>query len=181
MVKRSRRDDLNYPHPEMKNYVAIGTTALISALLVTTNPALAKTDKQYISLCTEEVRENMKNPYTFRVRASAVTKRNVNDTFASLGKYDTLVQLNTTGTNSYGAEIANTYMCGFETGTLYFVVDGNDAGDSYTTNGRELDLQLGSQSSETCWSFSELLQQANNGLVSLACGQGSPSIYIRTH
>ena len=59
----------------MKNYVAIGMTALISALLATANPALAKTDKKYISLCTKEVRENMKNPYTFRVRASAVIKR----------------------------------------------------------------------------------------------------------
>ena len=59
----------------MKNYVAIGMTALISALLATANPALAKTDKKYISLCTKEVRENMKNPYTFRVRASAVKKK----------------------------------------------------------------------------------------------------------
>ena len=123
----------------------------------------------------------MKNPYTFRVRASAVTQKNVNDTFASLGKYDTLVQLNTTGTNSYGAEIANTYMCGFEAGTLYFVTNENDAGNSYTLNGRKLDIQLGRKSSKKCWSFSKLLQQANNGLVNLACEQGSSSIYISTH
>ncbi|WP_413746913.1 hypothetical protein [Synechococcus sp. MIT S9507] len=165
----------------MKNYVAIGTTSLISALLFTANPAVANTDKQYISLCTEEVREKMKNPYTFRVRASAVTQKNVNKTFASLGKYDTLVQLNTTGTNSYGAEIANTYMCGFEAGTLYFVVDGNDAGDSYTTNGRKLDLQSSNKAQEKCWTFSDLIQQANNGLVNLACGQNGSSIYIKAH
>lgn len=82
----------------------------------------------------------MKNPYTFRVRKSAVTIEGVKKKMAALGSYDTLVQLNTTGTNSYGGEIANIYLCGFEDGTLYFVGNGNNAENSFTLNGRVLDF-----------------------------------------